>query len=72
MQLFAFGTTWRCMDRVKISKTISDILMKLFAFGTTLRCADYIKNFKSVGPTVLPTQQLKVANFVSIISQERL
>ncbi|KAK9511022.1 hypothetical protein O3M35_005672 [Rhynocoris fuscipes] len=39
MQLFAFGTTWRCADYIKIS----NILMQLLAFGTTSRRADYIK-----------------------------
>ncbi|KAK9503044.1 hypothetical protein O3M35_011697 [Rhynocoris fuscipes] len=39
MQHFAFGTTWRYADYIKIS----NILMHFFAFGTTSRCADYIK-----------------------------
>ncbi|KAK9505094.1 hypothetical protein O3M35_009235 [Rhynocoris fuscipes] len=30
------------------------------------------QNFKSIGPIMLPTEQHKVANFVSTISQERL
>ncbi|KAK9510422.1 hypothetical protein O3M35_005213 [Rhynocoris fuscipes] len=37
--------------------------MQHFAFSTTSRCSNYL-HLKSIRPTVLPTQQLKVANFV--------
>ncbi|KAK9512979.1 hypothetical protein O3M35_001277 [Rhynocoris fuscipes] len=67
MQLFAFGTTWQCADYIKISSESdqqycqqNNILMRLY------------QNLKLIGPTVLPTGQLKVANFVSTISQEQL
>ncbi|KAK9509264.1 hypothetical protein O3M35_006616 [Rhynocoris fuscipes] len=39
MQLFAFGTTWRCAEYIKIS----NILIQFFVFGTTWRCADFRK-----------------------------
>ncbi|KAK9498853.1 hypothetical protein O3M35_003409 [Rhynocoris fuscipes] len=39
MQLFEFGTIWRCANYIKIS----NILIQLFAFGTIWQCSDYIK-----------------------------
>ncbi|KAK9500098.1 hypothetical protein O3M35_001433 [Rhynocoris fuscipes] len=47
-------------------------LYQTFKYSDAIFCIRYIfptsrlyKNFKSIGPTVLPTEQLKVANFVS-------
>ncbi|KAK9496807.1 hypothetical protein O3M35_012961 [Rhynocoris fuscipes] len=50
---------------------MADTLMQFFCIRYNLATSRLYQNFKSIGTTVLPTEQHKVANFVSTISQER-